>query len=94
MSWYDDEGKNHAHILTNVCCIPDSPFKLFSVNEIGTSTCTNDNEELIDGTSIQTFSRHSVFKWEDGKDIRTFVHPTNSLARLFLRAKTHFFVFN
>ena len=42
LSWDDDEGLKHTHILSNVCCIPDSPFNLLSVTEFGKpSTCSN-----------------------------------------------------
>ena len=35
LSWDDDEGMKHTHVLSNVCYIPDSPFNLFSVTEFG-----------------------------------------------------------
>ena len=35
LSWNDDEGMKHTHVLSNVCYILDSPFNLFSVIEFG-----------------------------------------------------------
>ena len=82
LSWDDEEGMKHTHVLSNVCYITDSPFNVFSVTEFGKATNSSDQGELTEGTSIQTFARHSVFKWEDGKHQRTFVHLPNSLPML------------
>ena len=65
-----------------MCYIPDSPFNLFSVTEFGKTSNSSDQDELTEGTSIQTFARHSVFTWDKGQHQRTFVHPPNSLPML------------
>ena len=55
LSWDDDEGMTHTHILSNVCYMSGSPFNLFSITEFGKAINPDDHEELIEGTSIQTF---------------------------------------
>ena len=64
LSWDDDEGMKHTHVLSNVCYMPDSPFNLFSITEFGKAISPDDQEDLTEGISIQTFAKHSFFKWE------------------------------
>ena len=52
MTWDDDEVNNHTQILTNACCMPDSPFNLFSSTEFGKFIGTNDHEDTLDDTPI------------------------------------------
>ena len=33
LSWEDDKGMKHTHVLSNVYYIPDSPFDLFNATE-------------------------------------------------------------
>ena len=59
--------------------MPDSLSNLFSVTEFGKAMSPDDYEELTEGTSAQTFARHSFFKWENKKHERTFVNLPNSI---------------
>ena len=43
VSWDDDEGMKHSHILTNVCCMCDSPFNIFSITEFGKDVSSNNH---------------------------------------------------
>ena len=82
LSCDDDEGIKHTHVLSNVCYMPDSPFNLFSITEFGKAIKPDDQEDITEGKSIQTFARYSVFKWDNEKHQRTFVHPPNNLSML------------
>ena len=71
LSWGDDEGMKYTHVLSNACCMPDSPFNLFRLTEFGKAVNPDNYEELTEDTSIKNLldTKSSIGKMISTKEL-------------------------
>ena len=80
VSWFDDEGTLHKHVLKQALHFPKSGVNLISI----TAFARENNQEFLSNGGekvyISTGDGHSKFTWD--KYVRNFQHPDSNLPEM------------